>query len=77
MPAVAERLASMGLSVAGGTPDEFRRYGHEIIDYIAGYRKSLPQMPVWSSLRADMHSLSHVNDSNDSSDRLGQRNGNR
>ncbi|MBX0327983.1 aspartate aminotransferase family protein [Oscillochloris sp. ZM17-4] len=33
------------------TPDEFRRHGHAIVDYIAGYRERLPALPVWSQLK--------------------------
>ena len=28
------------------TPDEFRRYGHELIDWIADYRATLEARPV-------------------------------
>ncbi len=31
-------------------PEEFRRRGHEIVDYIAGYRAHIAELPVWSSL---------------------------
>ncbi|NTW01212.1 MAG: aminotransferase class V-fold PLP-dependent enzyme [Oscillochloris sp.] len=33
------------------TPEEFRQRGHAIVDYIAGYRENLAEMPVWSGLR--------------------------
>lgn len=29
-------------------PDEFRRIGHELIDWIADYRARAPELPVWS-----------------------------
>ncbi|NNJ10920.1 aspartate aminotransferase family protein [Chloroflexales bacterium ZM16-3] len=32
-------------------PEEFRRRGHELVDYIAGYRENLPEQPVWSQLK--------------------------
>jgi aromatic-L-amino-acid decarboxylase len=32
-------------------PDEFRRAGHELIDWIAAYREGLAGLPVWSSVR--------------------------
>jgi aromatic-L-amino-acid decarboxylase len=32
------------------TPDEFRRFGHELIDWIADYRASLESRPVMSKL---------------------------
>jgi aromatic-L-amino-acid/L-tryptophan decarboxylase len=31
--------------------EEFRRRGYAIVDYIAGYRESLAEQPVWSSLQ--------------------------
>ncbi len=31
-------------------PEEFRRRGHEIVDYIAGYREHISELPVWSNL---------------------------
>jgi aromatic-L-amino-acid decarboxylase len=30
------------------TPDEFRKYGHELVDWIADYRAGLPERPVMS-----------------------------
>jgi aromatic-L-amino-acid/L-tryptophan decarboxylase len=40
-------------------PDEFRRVGHELIDWIAAYRERAPELPVWSraepgSIRAQL-----------------------
>lgn len=32
------------------TPEEFRRHGHDLIDWIADYRASLPQRPVRASV---------------------------
>ncbi|WP_322822143.1 pyridoxal phosphate-dependent decarboxylase family protein [Chloroflexus sp.] len=32
-------------------PDEFRRFGYQIIDMIADYRATIAQRPVWSQLR--------------------------
>lgn len=29
-------------------PDEFRRAGHSLIDWIAAYRERVPELPVWS-----------------------------
>ena len=29
-------------------PDEFRRIGHELIDWIADYRTRIHELPVWS-----------------------------
>ena len=28
------------------TPEEFRRAGHQLIDWIADYRQRIPQLPV-------------------------------
>ena len=30
------------------TPEEFRRLGHALVDWIAGYRERLPSLPVMS-----------------------------
>jgi aromatic-L-amino-acid decarboxylase len=32
------------------TPDEFRRAGYQVIDWIASYRERIPKLPVWSPL---------------------------
>ncbi len=32
------------------TPDEFRRLGHALVDWIAGYRERLPSLPVMSGV---------------------------
>ena len=33
------------------TPDEFRRYGHELIDWLADYHESLTDRPVMAKTR--------------------------
>ncbi|EFO80977.1 aromatic-L-amino-acid decarboxylase [Oscillochloris trichoides DG-6] len=33
------------------TPDEFRRYGYALVDYIAGYRAGIADLPVWSTIQ--------------------------
>ena len=32
------------------TPDEFRRVGYQVIDWIASYRERISELPVWSRL---------------------------
>ena len=31
------------------TPEEFRKFGHEIVDWLAGYHETLPERPVMST----------------------------
>jgi hypothetical protein len=31
------------------TPDEFRRYGHAVVDWIADYHARIESFPVWSN----------------------------
>jgi aromatic-L-amino-acid decarboxylase len=33
------------------TPEEFRKYGHEIIDWIADYRENVGNYPVMSGIQ--------------------------
>jgi len=35
------------------TPDEFRRLGHQVVDWVAGYRETLPDLPVRSPVPPD------------------------
>jgi aromatic-L-amino-acid/L-tryptophan decarboxylase len=43
---VSFRYFTTLLPESGMTPDEFRRYGHQLIDWIANYRATLASLPV-------------------------------
>lgn len=32
-------------------PEDFRQHGREVVDFIAGYRERIAELPVWSQLR--------------------------